>query len=44
MGFYMLQGRYTQTAVKNLAARPENRQKLGGALVKAAGGSFISTS
>jgi uncharacterized protein with GYD domain len=38
MGFYMLQGRYTQTAVKNLVARPENRQKLGGALVKAAGG------
>ena len=38
MGFYMIQGCYTQPAMKNLVARPENRSKAGGALVKALGG------
>ena len=38
MGFYMLQGCYTQPAMKNLVARPENRTKAGGALLKALGG------
>ena len=38
MGFYMIQGCYTQPAIKNLVARPENRSKAGGALVKALGG------
>ena len=38
MSFYMLQGRYTQTAIKNLVDRPENRAKAGEALVKTCGG------
>ena len=38
MGFYMLQGCYTQPAMKNLVAKPENRTKAGGALIKALGG------
>ena len=38
MGFYMIQGCYTQAAMKNLVARPENRTKAGGALIKALGG------
>ena len=38
MGFYMLQARYTQAAVKHLVERPENRYKAGAALVKALGG------
>jgi len=29
MPFYMLQGCYTQDAVKNLVARPEDRAKAG---------------
>ena len=38
MPLYMLQGCYTQGAVKNLVARPEDRAKAGSALVKAIGG------
>jgi uncharacterized protein with GYD domain len=38
MAFFMLQGRYTQAAVRNLVARPEDRSKAGASLVKAAGG------
>src|SRR5215467_10032387 len=38
MGFYMIQGSYTQTAIKHLAQHPENRSKAGEALVKALGG------
>jgi len=38
MSYYMLQGRYTQAAVKNLVAHPEDRTKAGEGLTKAAGG------
>ena len=38
MGFYMIQGCYTQTAIKHLTQNPENRGKAGEALVKALGG------
>jgi uncharacterized protein with GYD domain len=38
MGFYMIQGCYTQTAIKHLTQHPENRSKAGEALVKALGG------
>jgi uncharacterized protein with GYD domain len=38
MGFYMMQGCYTQGAVKNLLLHPEDRTKAGAGLVKAAGG------
>ena len=38
MPFYMVQGRYTQGAIKNLISNPEDRSKAGAALMKAAGG------
>ena len=38
MTYYMLQGRYTQAAVKNLVAHPEDRTNAGEGLTKAAGG------
>jgi len=42
MGFYMLQGCYTQAAVRNLVAHPEDRTKAGAGLIKAAGGKLHS--
>ena len=42
MGFYIIQGCYTQAAMKSVARR--NRSKAGGALVKALGGKLVSTS
>ena len=44
MGFYMIRGCYTQPAMKNLVARPENRTKAGGALIKALAARCISIS
>jgi uncharacterized protein with GYD domain len=38
MSFYMIQGCYTQTAIKHLTQHPENRSKAGAAVVKALGG------
>lgn len=42
MGYYMVQGRYTQAAVKNLVAHPEDRSKAATRLVKALGGKVHS--
>jgi uncharacterized protein with GYD domain len=41
MPFYMVQGRYTQTAVKNLISNPEDRSKAAAAVMKAAGGKLL---
>ena|SRR5689334_10889485 len=41
MPFYMVQGRYTQSAIKNLISNPEDRSKPSAALVKAAGGKLL---
>jgi uncharacterized protein with GYD domain len=38
MPIYMLQGRYTQGAIKNLVSNPEDRTKAAAAMIKAAGG------
>jgi uncharacterized protein with GYD domain len=38
MPFYMVQGRYTQGAIKNLISNPEDRSKAAAAFMKAAGG------
>src|SRR6266478_393165 len=38
MPIYMLQGRYTANAIKNLISNPEDRSKAATALVKAVGG------
>ncbi len=38
MAFFMLQGRYTQGAIKNLISKPEDRSKAAAAVAKAAGG------
>ncbi len=38
MAFFMLQGRYTQGAIKNLMAKPEDRSKAAAAVAKACGG------
>lgn len=38
MPFYMLQGRYTQDAIKKLMARPEDRSKAAASVAKACGG------
>jgi len=42
MGFYMLQGRYSQAAIKNLVAAPEDRSRAAADIVKAAGGKMHS--
>jgi uncharacterized protein with GYD domain len=41
MSFYMVQGRYTQSAIKSLISNPEDRSKPSAALVKAAGGKLL---
>jgi len=38
MGYYMFQGCYTQSAMRDLVDRPENRAEAGAGLVKALGG------
>ena len=38
MAHFMLQGRYTQGAIKNLMAEPEDRSKAAAAVAKACGG------
>jgi uncharacterized protein with GYD domain len=38
MAFFMLQGRYTTGAIKNLMAKPEDRSKAAAAVAKACGG------
>jgi uncharacterized protein with GYD domain len=38
MGFFMLQGRYNQSAIKSLMAKPEDRSKAAAAIAKACGG------
>jgi uncharacterized protein with GYD domain len=42
MGFYMLQGRYSQTTLRNLVANPQDRTKAAADVVKAAGGKMHS--
>src|SRR5258708_36172417 len=39
--FFMLQGRYTQGAIKNLMAKPEDRSKAAAAVAKACGGTLL---
>ena len=39
--FFMLQGRYTQGAIKNLMAKPEDRSKAAAAIAKACGGTLL---
>jgi uncharacterized protein with GYD domain len=41
MPIYMLQGRYTQGAIKNLISNPEDRSKAAASVVKAAGGKLL---
>jgi uncharacterized protein with GYD domain len=41
MPIYMFQGHYTQAAVKNLVAKPENRSKAASSIAKAAGGKLL---
>ena|SRR5690242_3978441 len=40
MPFFMLQGRYTQGAIKNLMAKPEDRSKAAASIAKACGGTL----
>ena len=40
MPFYMHQGRYTQSAIKNLVQNPEDRTKIVAAAIKASGGTL----
>jgi len=42
MPYYMLQGNYTQAAVKNLVDRPENREAAASKIYKAVGGKLDS--
>jgi uncharacterized protein with GYD domain len=42
MGFYMLQGRYAHSAIKNLVAGPQDRTKSAADIAKAAGGKMHS--
>jgi uncharacterized protein with GYD domain len=39
--FFMLQGRYTQGAIKNLMAKPEDRSKAAASVAKACGGTLL---
>ena len=41
MPFYMVQGRYTQGAIKNLISSPEDRSKAATGVIKAAGGKLL---
>ena len=41
MPIYITQGRYTETAIKGMAAKPEDRKAAVSALVEAAGGKLV---